>query len=55
MYNLTKQIVMTDKSLLSLSVFVSAAVKYFRDQTQLIRHGTIYIKCYECCVSVFLP
>jgi hypothetical protein len=46
-YNLAKQIVMTDKSLRSLSVYVSAAVKYFRDQTQLISYEAMHIKYYE--------
>jgi hypothetical protein len=50
---MAKQIVMTDKTLRSFSVFVSVAVKHFRRSDELISFEAVSIKYYEC-VSVFL-
>jgi hypothetical protein len=50
MYNLAKQIVMKDKSRI-FSVFITAAVKLLRDQTELIKYEAISIKYYECLYS----
>jgi hypothetical protein len=45
---------MIDKSLHSFLVFVSVAVKHFKNQTVLISYEAISIKYYDC-VSVLLP
>ena len=44
-----------DKSLLSIFVFISAAVKYFRRSDEIIRNETLSIKywiCVSVCVSI---
>jgi len=43
MYNLAKQIVITDKSLRSFSVFVRVADDFVRDRTKYINYGAITI------------
>jgi len=44
MYNLAEEAVVTDKSLRSFSVSVSAAVKQFRGETELISYKAVSVK-----------
>ena len=49
-----KQIVMTDKSLHSFSVFVNVAVKIIRDQTELINYEQYLLNKRFVCLYSFL-
>ena len=46
MYNWAERAVMTDKSLRSSSVSVSAAIKQFRGETELISYEAVNINPY---------
>jgi len=51
---LVKQLVITDKLLHNLSVFVSVTKNILQDHMELINYEAISLKYYEY-VSVFLP